>query len=86
MKINKFFQNACVAFQRKKFQVGMGLGVIFLPGKKWVYSEFLPSEGIPAGIKIMKWSANAEAIHLLYAVQIMIRCLIFPVSYNINTK
>lgn len=59
----------------------MGLVVMFSPGKVWVYCEFLSSEGISAGIKMIKGFANAEAIHL-YAIQIMIKCLIFRLSYN----
>lgn len=58
----------------------MGLGVTFFPGKMWVYCEFLSSEGISASIKMIKGFANAEAIHLTYAIQIMIKHLIFLAS------
>lgn len=81
MKINNFFQNARVVFQRKKLQLGMGLGAM-LPGNMWVYCEFLSSEGISAGIKMIKGFANAEVIHLMYAMQVMIKCVIFLVSYS----
>lgn len=60
----------------------MGLGVKFLPGKMWVYCEFLSSEGISSGIKMIKGFANAGAINLMYAIQIIIKCLILLVSYN----
>lgn len=37
-----------------------------------VYCEFLSSEGISAGIKMIKGLANTDTMHLMYAMQIMI--------------
>lgn len=51
------------------------LCVIFLPAKMWVYSEFLSSEGIVSSTKMLKGFATAKAIHLIFAMYIMIKCL-----------
>jgi len=82
VKINNFFSNCMSCLSEEEVAGRYGLGVMFLPGRMWVYCEFLSSEGISAGGKMIKGFANAEAIHLMDAVQVMIKCLVFPVSCN----
>lgn len=62
-----------LSFRGRNLEVGVGLGVVFLPAKMRVYCEFLSSEGISAGIKMIKGFANTDTIHLMYAIQIIIK-------------